>query len=203
MNIKYATLIALIALNGGTARSEEVVVLKSGKKIKILDDRTWIDVDTISKVKQNKQLFDSALFASMVDVKIDRFNNSEVYRPKETFKTPDEIELYPMVFCIMNSCKINFKIISSSKTGWRFLEFRNLVGLCDGERFEFDEPSHRGNVGRGYVLEQMSVKLPELSLQKLANCKSLELKLGIHEFAVPLKSRESWRQISNRFEQER
>lgn len=200
MNLKSTVLIAFVALTAAGTFSEEIVALKSGKQIKILDNRTWIEIDTVRQEKPSKQPFDTAKFLSMIDAKFDKFNGSEVYSPKGIFKTQEEIELYPMVFCIRNSCKINLKMISTSRDGWRFLKFRNLIGLCDGERFEFEEPSHNGTIGRGYVLEQMYVKLPELSLQRLSSCKSLELKLGIHEITIPFKNRESWRLMSNRFE---
>jgi hypothetical protein len=79
------------------------------------------------------------------------------------------------------------------------LKYHPLSFLVDGERlsWEEDQVSHDGDVGDGYVLEQMHVNLQSSEFKRLAFAKTVEGRLGITEFTIPYDKRESFRVLSD------
>lgn len=139
--------------------------------------------------------------AALVTVKDDKF------RGTRTFKTASEIKLgYEFrldVYAVSPDggrtapAYVALHFISSSSE-WRFLKFHPLILLIDEERvsWDSDDVSHNGDVGHGYVLEQMHVRLKRDQLRKLALAKTVEGKLGIIDFSLPYEKRESLRVLS-------
>lgn len=72
---------------------------------------------------------------------------------------------------------------SDSDDGWVYLEYHPFNLLVDGERMKF-EIEHDGTVGKGYVLEHMWADLTASQFKALSSAKTVEGKLGSHEFAL-------------------
>ena len=78
---------------------------------------------------------------------------------------------------------LSFYFCNEGEDGWRYLKYRSVVFLVDGERWVF-EPEHDGDVKSGYVLEHLFVTISEDRLLKLANAKVAEIKVGADDFSL-------------------
>jgi hypothetical protein len=88
---------------------------------------------------------------------------------------------------------------SFQSSNWAFLNFHPLTLLVDGERLQWDhsEVDHNGDVGSGYVLENMYINLDSSKIKKLAFAKIVEGQLGVIEFAINYDDRTCLRQLSD------
>jgi hypothetical protein len=80
--------------------------------------------------------------------------------------------------------RLRLRFISSSEH-WKYLRYRNLYFLIDGESESLGEPDHDGSVFSRSVLEQMTVPVDRSFLEKLANSSYAEFKIGIYEGVFP------------------
>lgn len=96
-----------------------------------------------------------------------------------------------------------FFIVESYSANWRYLDEsdRELYAIIDGERFRFGTGERDGNVSTGRytrsvsVHEQISFRLDEDTFTKLANGKSVELKIGPIEFKLKDEHQEAFRDL--------
>jgi hypothetical protein len=76
---------------------------------------------------------------------------------------------------------IHFMLATHGKE-WRYLTYRRLILLVDGERMDLDEPTHSGDVVSGGVREIMQAHLSRQQLLQLANARRVEVELGSTQF---------------------
>ena len=198
MNVKSIGLALLGVFS--SINAVEIVKLSNGAAIKVYDNKTWDFVEqkeSAHPAKENEKL-DTARFNELIGVKVDKFEGTYNFFEKKK-PAVDGITFGPEYFSRKTGGYGVFRFVSQSSS-WRFLDYHPLVALCDGEKIGFEEPSHDGSVGDGYVLEFMYVAIPSSGLQKLGNCKEFEMRLGIQEIKVTYEQRESWRLLGQMFD---
>ena len=199
MNPTPISLIAILAA-ASLINADEIVKLSNGTAIKIRDDKTWDYVEqkeTIPAAKAEEKL-DTARFNELIGVKTDKFEGTNDFFEKRKL-VANGITFGPVYYSTKKGITGTMRFVSKSD-GWRFLDYHPLVALCDGVKIEFDEPSHDGSVGNGYVLEFMYADIPSIGLQKIGNCKEFEMRLGIQEIKITYEQRESWRLLGQMFD---
>ena len=104
---------------------------------------------------------------------------------------------------VVRPAAFDFHFISSSDD-WKFLEYHPLIFISDDQRYSWEsgEVSHNGDVGRGYVLEQMHVNMPYDQFKQLAYARVVQGRLGIYEFTISDIDREQMRILFEFFESE-
>lgn len=99
----------------------------------------------------------------------------EVFRGPDSRLRLDVTRVSPGVLRTRGGVNLHF--IGNGSDGWRYLKFRRVVLMVDGERWTYD-PEHHGDVMKGGVLEQLFVPLTEERFLKLAGAKSAEIKVA-------------------------
>jgi hypothetical protein len=144
-------------------------------------------------------------FAALISVEDDKFRGTRTYSTKTEIKLGYRLSLTVYAVCPDSGRSgpkgVLFHFISSSSDWW-YLKFHALVFLADGQRMSWDEEgvSHDGDVGSGYVLEQMNVILTPDQFRNLASAKTVEGRLGSTEFSITYADRESFRALSDYLE---
>jgi hypothetical protein len=88
---------------------------------------------------------------------------------------------------------------ASSSEDWRYLTYRDLRLLLNGvERISLPTPNNSNTVGRGYVLEQMSVTLPIAVFLKIVNSDTVEGSIGTTNFKFNKSQIEALRDYASR-----
>lgn len=97
-----------------------------------------------------------------------------------------------------------FFLFELSGSDWRYLseESRKLYAIIDGERMELGTSEHSGKVAAlGIVIrtvgvnERLAFPLDAETFSKLANSKSVELKIGSMEFRLKEEHQEAFRDL--------
>lgn len=139
--------------------------------------------------------------------------DTDIFKQRRTYTIASDInlgyEFQLKVRAIMPGLEVvrpatfDFHFISSSDD-WKFLEYHPLIFISDDQRYswESDEVSHNGDVGRGYVLEQMHVNMPYDQFKQLAYARVVQGRLGIYEFTISDIDREQMRILVEFFERE-
>lgn len=204
MNPTPISLIAILAA-ASLINADEIVKLSNGTAIKIRDNKTWDYVEQkkiIPAAKAEEKLdtakLDTARFNELIGVKTDKFEGTNDFFEKREL-VANGITFGPRYHFTKEGITGVMRFVSKSDR-WRFLDYHPLVALCDGVKIEFDEPSHHGSVGSGYVLEFMHTDIPSIGLQKIGNCKEFEMRLGIQEIKITYEQRESWRLLGQMFD---
>ena len=86
----------------------------------------------------------------------------------------------------------------SKSKEWKFLNERNLYALVNGERLNLGEAVRDSDVRRGGVSEFLSVSVPYETFIKIANGKTVEMKLGEKEFKLKDEHLEGFRDLASR-----
>ena len=139
--------------------------------------------------------------------------DTDIFKQRRTYKTATELDLGNSlklnVYAIMPGLNVvrpaafNLHFISSSDD-WKYLDFHPLIFISDDQRYSWEssEVSHNGDVGHGYVLEQMHVNMPYEQFKQLAYARIVQGRLGIYEFSIPDADREQMRILVEYFESE-
>jgi hypothetical protein len=111
--------------------------------------------------------------------------------PGKTVSLPDHVSLW---------------FYSTSKD-WQFLDYRQLLVVADGERFDFGETARvQSNVDANRytrhvnVSETLGVMIPLNSFLKIINSKSVEIRLGQIEFKLAPDHLEALRDFASRMQ---
>ncbi len=67
---------------------------------------------------------------------------------------------------------------------WAYLHCHSLSCLADGSPVKLPPSEHDGRVGRGYVMEFISVMTPFSIIEQLSKCEKVEFKLCNTEFTL-------------------
>jgi hypothetical protein len=67
--------------------------------------------------------------------------------------------------------------------GWTFVDHRDLYGIIDGKRMELGEGAWKSHVGN-LSSEELIFTLPIATLRKIAEAKTVELKVGVVELKL-------------------
>lgn len=67
--------------------------------------------------------------------------------------------------------------------GWTFVDHRDLYGIIDGERLELGEGAWKSHIGN-LSSEELVFTLPIATLRKIAEAKTVELKVGLVELKL-------------------
>jgi hypothetical protein len=125
-----------------------------------------------------------------IEIKYDRFKDRTIVQtdPK---KTGIGTKLQPALSLvgfysgqtpsIPNACLLGFVLTNPS---WAYLRCHSLYCLADGNPIELPSSKHRGDVGRGYVIEQVSVWISFSIIEQLSKSEKVEFKLCNTEFTL-------------------
>jgi hypothetical protein len=102
--------------------------------------------------------------------------------PGKTIKSPTEISL----------------IFTSHSENWMYLRNSHLTFLVDGEIIDLGQMRRDGNVGRGYVLEFLSLTVNADIFLKIINGKNVEGRLFTSEFKFDEERLEALREFASR-----
>lgn len=137
--------------------------------------------------------------------------DTDIFKQRRTYKTATELSLENSlklnIYAIMPGLDVvrpvafNLHFISSSDD-WKYLDYHPLIFISDDQRYSWEskEVSHDGDVGRGYVLEQMHVNMPYEQFKQLAYARIVQGRLGIYEFSISDADREQMRILVEYFE---
>jgi len=124
-----------------------------------------------------------------IEIKYDRFKNKTVVRtdPKKTAGTV----IQPALVLIgtydgqtpsrPGECLLGFALRSPS---WKYLRCHSINCLADEKPVELPHSKHDGSVGRGYVIEHVSISIPFNIVEQLSKCEKVEFKLCNTEFSL-------------------
>jgi S1-C subfamily serine protease len=145
----------------------------------------------------------AAAFDLLIKTEYDRFEDSTSYSSRSPIHVGTGIEASFLCWTTGHSNKPALVMLhlASTSSDWKFLDYRNLVVLCDTNKMDFGKLKHDGRVGRSYVLEQMFAILSLGQLKALAFAKSVEAKLGSHEIDFSYGDRVSMRTLISYLEE--
>ena len=117
-----------------------------------------------------------------IEIKYDRFKDrTSVWTdPKKTGGTNLQPALvlmgnYPgKIPSIPKVCELAFALKGSN---WAYLHCHSLSCLADGSPVELPPSKHDGRVGRGYVMEYISLMIPFSIIEQLSKSEKVEFKL--------------------------
>ncbi len=117
------------------------------------------------------------------DIKIDFGLKLSVFATSHNKSLPKRVNLY----------------FHNRSDEWEYMDFHPLILLVDGKRLPSPENglSWNGDVGNGYVLEHMQLRLSPSLFRQIAFAKVVEGKLGLTEFTIKYEDREAFRAMSN------
>ena len=123
-----------------------------------------------------------------IEINYNRFNNTTVVRTKPgtargTEKQPALvlIGIYDGRIPTRVGCSIGFYLESPS---WAYLHCHSVDCLADGSPVQLPPSEHRGTVGRGFVLESISIMVPFSIVEQLSKSEKVEFKLCTTEFTL-------------------
>lgn len=137
---------------------------------------------------------------SLISWRDDRFRGTRTYETTKAIKLSYDLNL--SVFTTSrdggNSPPGHVNLYFHSKsTEWEYMDFHPLVLLVDGKRLPLGKGlSWSGDVGNGYVLEHMQLRLSPTLFKQVAYAKTVDGKLGLTEFTITYEDREAFRTIS-------
>jgi hypothetical protein len=124
-----------------------------------------------------------------IEIKYDRFKNRTAVwtDPKKTMGT----SIQPALVLIggydgqtpsrQGECQLGFVLKTSS---WAYLRCHSIHCLADGKPVELPPSKHEGTVGRGFVVEHISITIPFNIAEQLSKCEKVEFKLCNTEFTL-------------------
>lgn len=124
-----------------------------------------------------------------IEIKYDGFKNRTVVQtdPKKTVGT----DIQPALGLIGSfdgqtptrpaGCMIVFSLRSPS---WAYRHCHSLSCLADGSPVKLPPSEHDGRVGKGYVMEFISVMIPFTIVERFSKCEKVEFKLCNAEFTL-------------------
>jgi hypothetical protein len=124
-----------------------------------------------------------------IEIKYDKFTNKTTVRtdPKKVAGTV----IQPALILIGSyegetpskpaECTLAFALRSSS---WAYLRCHQVYCLVDGKPVVLPSSKHDGKVGRGYVLEFITIIVPFTIIEQLSNCQKVEFKICNTEFPI-------------------
>jgi|SRR4030042_827188 hypothetical protein len=140
-----------------------------------------------------------------IEINYNRFENETVVRTKPG--TARGTEKQPALVLIGSydgqtptrpggGCSIGFYLESPS---WAYLSCHSVDCLADGSPVQLPPSKHRGRVGRGYVLEQISIVVPFSIVEQLSKSGKVEFKLCTTEFTLGKSEMEDLRTFVEAF----
>jgi hypothetical protein len=78
-------------------------------------------------------------------------------------------------------CQLAFALKGSS---WAYLDCHSLSCLADGSPVKLPSSKHDGRVGKGYVMELISIMIPFSIIEQLSKCEKAEFKPCNTEFTL-------------------
>ncbi len=77
-----------------------------------------------------------------------------------------------------------FHAMSDLRTSWRFLRYRDLIVLADGERMNFGEGDHEGRIYASFVAGTIAFTALIEKLERIGKSQTVQLQLGAEEYVL-------------------
>jgi hypothetical protein len=120
-----------------------------------------------------------------IEVEHDRFDNSTTVKTKLTTERPrgkPRILLHGIYEKGQPVASVGIILITSSDN-WRYIQCTQTHWLVDDKPFQLPQPTHKGSVGSGYVIEQLIIaNVPIKQIEQLAQAKKVEFKVCNDEY---------------------
>jgi hypothetical protein len=140
-----------------------------------------------------------------IEIIYDRFKNTAVVRTKSGTARGTEKQPALVLFGIYDGqtptrptgeCSIGFVLESPS---WVYLDCHSVDCLVDGSPVQLPPSKHRGIVGGGYVLENISIIVPFSIVEQLSKSEKVKFKLCATEFTLGKSEMEDLRTFVEAF----
>lgn len=122
-----------------------------------------------------------------IEVIVDRFDGSTTVRtkPQAVFKRLHFTLLCRYTGEAQKTNAIIEIVLIGAYEQWTYLKCNTTHWLVDSKPFELPQPIHEGEVGRGFVMELLTiVPVPLSALQQMAVVKKVEFKVCNDEFML-------------------
>jgi len=142
---------------------------------------------------------------SFAEIEINRFKNKTVVRTKPGTARGTEKQPALVLFGIYDGqtptrpgevYSIEFVLESPS---WAYLHCHSVDCLADGSPVQLPPSEHRGTVGKGYVIEHISIMVPFSIVERLSKSEKVEFKLCATEFTLGKSEMEDLRTFVEAF----
>jgi len=80
---------------------------------------------------------------------------------------------------------------------WLLLNDRTVYLIADGERFKFEDNKRESDVRRGGVSERLLVPVPAADFERIANAKTVEVKVGGRAYQLKEEHLEAFRDLAS------